>query len=78
MNKRGVLFIVNLFGFSILAHTSLLILVCVMGDSGSHYKSSTLGFMYFVIALHVWLSPGSSRCSCLDLDHTRVAYLANE
>ena len=48
-------------------------------DSGYHYKSPSLvGFMYPVIALHVWLSSGSSRCTCLDLDHTGVAYLATE
>ena len=34
--------------------------------------------MYPVIALHVWLSSGSNRCACLDLDHIGVAYLVNE
>ena len=31
-----------------------------------------------MIALHVWLSSRSSRCACLDPDHTEVAYLATE
>ena len=69
MNKQGVLFIANLFGYlHSCTHISSDISLCY---SGSHYKSSTLvGFMYPVIALHVWLSSGSSRCACLDLDHT--------
>ena len=57
------------------AHTSLL-------RSGgtvlaSIYKSSTLvGFRHPVIDLHVWSSSGSSRCACIDLDHTGSAYSA--
>ena len=34
--------------------------------------------MYAMIAMHVWLSSGSSRCACLDLDHAGVAYLVTE
>ena len=77
MNKQGVLFIVDLFGYlHSCTHTSSDISLC---DYGLHYKSSTLvSFMYPVIVLHVWLNSGSSRCACLDLDHTGVAYLATE
>ena len=76
MNKQGVLFIANLFGYlHSCTHISSDISLC---DSGYHYKSSTfVGFMYPVITLHVWLSSGSSRCACLDFDHTGVAYLAS-
>ena len=31
-----------------------------------------------MIALHAWLSSGSSRCAYLDLDHTRAAFSAIE
>ena len=77
MNKQGVLFIVNLFGYlHSSTHISSDISLC---DSGYLYKSSTLVcLMYPVIVLRVWLSSGSSRCASLDLDHTDVAYLATE
>ena len=56
-----------------LAHTSLVI----SGGAilASNYESSTLvGFWYPVIALQFWLRSRCSRCACLDLYHTVVAY----
>ena len=36
------------------------------------YKLSTLvGFRHPVITMHAWSRPGSSRCTCLDHEHTR-------
>ena len=61
---------------SILAHISLLISVCAILASTT--SPLLVSFMYSVIDLHVWLSSASSRCACLDLDHTGVAYLATE
>ena len=58
---------------SIHAHISLLISCDVI--LASNYKSSKLvGFRHPVIALPAWLSSGPSRCACLDLDHTGLAY----
>ena len=37
-----------------------------------------VGLMYHVIALHAWLSPGTSRWACLDRDHTGVVYAPTE
>ena len=77
LNKQGVLFIFTCLAISMLAHTSLLISDCAI--LASNYKSSTLvGFRYPVNSLYAWLSSGSSRCACLDLDHTGVSYSATE
>ena len=45
----------------------------------SNYKSSALvGLKSPVIAMHDWLSSGSSRCACLDLGRDGVAYSATD
>ena len=62
---------------SICAHTSLLISDGAI--PASKYKTSTLvGFRHLVIAIHDWLTSGSSRCVCFDLHHTGAAYSTAE
>ena len=73
--------------YLVLLNVVRLLLVCVVGvldvvlfQSLPPFAASN-NFKWEVsrlYALHAWLSSGSSRCACLDLDLTEVAYSATE